>query len=163
MAGSLQALGGSFYRCSVDEAAEQILKLLQEEGIQKIQAWENAALPPEIMSRLEQAGIMFSLAPEPDIRAGITGAIAGAAHSASLALAAAPGRPLTASLLPEIHIAILKAGNLFPHVSDLLALEEVQQAACTVFISGPSRTADIEMSLTIGVHGPRQVHVFCVD
>lgn len=159
----LQALGGSFYRCSASEAGEQILQLLRQEGVEKIQAWESAFLPVEIVDRLQQAGISVAQNPDPELRAGLTGAVAGAAHSASLLLTAAPGRPLTASLLPEIHIAVVKAADLYPHVSDLLALEEVRRASSAVLVSGPSRTADIEMSLTIGVHGPRQIHVFCVD
>jgi len=159
----LQALGGSYYRCNASEAGEQIASLLRQEGVEKIQAWESAFLPLEIVDQLQRAGVTLTQNPDPELRAGITGASAGAAHSASLLLTAAPGHPLTASLLPEIHIAVVKAADLYPHVSDLLALEEVRRASNAVLVSGPSRTADIEMSLTIGVHGPREIHVFCVD
>jgi L-lactate dehydrogenase complex protein LldG len=73
------------------------------------------------------------------------------------------GRPQTASLLPEVHIAILKAGDIYETLLEVLELRELHHASAVDLISGPSRTADIEMTLTIGVHGPREVHVFCVE
>ena len=72
-------------------------------------------------------------------------------------------------MLPEIHLAILRSEDILPNLESLLAgsdagkLQAVLDAPSVALVSGPSRTADIEMTLTIGVHGPRQVHVFCVD
>jgi L-lactate dehydrogenase complex protein LldG len=78
-------------------------------------------------------------------------------------LVGGPGSPLTASLLPEVHVAILKASTLVPSLPDALKRPEVLKAAAGVIISGPSRTADIEMTLTIGVHGPGELIVFLID
>jgi len=70
--------------------------------------------------------------------------------------------PQTASLLPEIHLAVLRAEDIYETLPEVLRLACRAPASSLVLISGPSRTADIEMTLTIGVHGPRQVHTFLV-
>ena len=101
--------------------------------------------------------------PDPTIRVGVTGALAGIADTGSLVLVGGEGRPLTASLLPDIHIAILRVSDLVPTLSDALRRPEVDNSPAAVIITGPSRTADIEMTLTIGVHGPKELHVFLVD
>jgi L-lactate dehydrogenase complex protein LldG len=74
----------------------------------------------------------------------------------------AKGKPLTASLLPQLHIVILHASDIHESLSQVLEIEAVRNATSTALISGPSRTADIEMTLTIGVHGPAEVCVLCV-
>jgi L-lactate dehydrogenase complex protein LldG len=71
------------------------------------------------------------------------------------------GRSLHASLLPQIHIALLRESEILPSLDHAIHL--VRDTKSAVFITGPSRTADIEMSLTIGMHGPGEVHVFLVD
>jgi len=73
------------------------------------------------------------------------------------------GKPHFVSLIPDIHFAVLKASDITQNLSQIFSSDELEEASMTTLISGPSRTADIEMTLTIGVHGPRQVHVFCVQ
>ena len=60
-------------------------------------------------------------------------------------------------------MAILKASALVPSLAEALRRPEVRDAAAGVIITGPSRTADIEMTLTIGVHGPGELQVFLID
>jgi len=86
---------------------------------------------------------------------GVTNAIVGLADTGSVLEA---DEALYPSLLPEIHIAILKSKDIVPSLPDAIHLVKDKNAA--VFITGPSRTADIEMTLTIGVHGPKELHVF---
>ena len=114
-------------------------------------------------SALEAAGIIVSHAPDPALRAGVTKAICGLANTGSVVIVDGKGYPLQASLLPEIHIAVLRASDLLPSLADALALPSLRESTSAVVITGPSRTADIEMSHTIGVHGPGEVHVFLVD
>jgi L-lactate dehydrogenase complex protein LldG len=52
--------------------------------------------------------------------------------------------------------------DLVPTLADALAKTEIRSATASVVITGPSRTADIEMALTIGVHGPKELHVFLI-
>jgi L-lactate dehydrogenase complex protein LldG len=74
------------------------------------------------------------------------------------------GRGRLASLLPPVHIAIARAPTIYYSLEHLLAAEPALGSAGSNFvaISGPSRTADIEMTLTRGVHGPGEVHVILV-
>jgi L-lactate dehydrogenase complex protein LldG len=97
------------------------------------------------------------------VRAGITGALCGIAETGSLLLVSGAGQTLTASLLPEVHMAVLKTSRLVPTVADALGRPEVRNAAAGVIVTGPSRTGDIEMTHTIGVHGPKELHVFLID
>jgi L-lactate dehydrogenase complex protein LldG len=91
----------------------------------------------------------------------VTKAICGLADTGSILAADGPGSPLHASLLPEIHIAVLNPTDILSSLPDAIHLIQDQRAAA--FITGPSRTADIEMTLTIGVHGPKEIHIFVDD
>jgi L-lactate dehydrogenase complex protein LldG len=64
-------------------------------------------------------------------------------------------------LLPATHIVLLDSRDIYNTLEHVLALPQAQTAPAAVLISGPSRTADIEMSLTIGVHGPGRLQIFC--
>jgi L-lactate dehydrogenase complex protein LldG len=95
---------------------------------------------------------------------GITGAHAALADTGSVVLVHGSGRARLASLLPPVHIALVPVARLYATLGELFVAEPsiLQQAANVVFVTGPSRTADIEMTLTRGVHGPRLVHVVFV-
>ena len=100
-----------------------------------------------------------------DVRVGLTGAVAGLADTGSLVLVSGPGRGRIASLLPPLHIAMLRVSQLHPTYAAFLAAHpQIEDAGSNlVLITGPSRTADIEMTLTRGVHGPGEVHVVLID
>lgn len=99
-----------------------------------------------------------------DLDLGVTGATAGLAESGSVVLEHRPGRPRMASLVPEVHVALLDLtlmertlvhwAHKFP--------ESVANTANLVVITGPSRTGDIEQKLTLGVHGPKHVHIVLI-
>jgi L-lactate dehydrogenase complex protein LldG len=67
------------------------------------------------------------------------------------------------STLPDIHIAIVPTGGLLPDMPALLERLRPEQSNYIAFITGPSRTADIERVLTIGVHGPERLIIVFVD
>ena len=102
----------------------------------------------------------LALSPRPDAgsQAGITFCPLGYAPAGSVLVSGADQAALTASLLPEIHIALLRVADLTDDLTPLLRLGA--EASASVIVSGPSRTADIEMTLTIGVHGPKESVVF---
>ena len=68
-----------------------------------------------------------------------------------------------ASTLPEIHIALLPSDGLLPDMAALLEILSPQQMNYIAMITGPSRTADIERVLTIGVHGPKRLIIVLID
>ena len=148
----LTALGGQVRQ--TENVTEEIIQLLKERGIQKIH------LEPKVLdeSLLQKSGIDYTYEPDPGLRVGVTKALAGLADTGSILEADGPGDPLHASLLPEIHIAVLNQADILPSLPDAMVLVREKDAA--VVITGPSRTADIEMTLTIGVHGPGEMIVF---
>ena len=151
----LAAIGGKVYRLPEKEVKARLAKLLQERAIERVAVDD---IGEKYISTVESVR-----APDPTVRAGVTGALLGIAESGSLVLVGGEGRPLTASLLPDIHIAILRESDLVPTLLDALRRPEIRSASAAVIITCPSPTGDIEMTLTIGVHGPKEVHVFLIE
>ncbi len=158
----LTALGGHFIQCTTDTLANEIAFILDARQITEIMAWEQNHLPEGLLDSLQEGGIRIEHTPHPKLRAGLTGALGAVAETGTLVQTSGPGSPQSTSLLPEIHIAILQERTIYENLPQVLNLWEIREAASVALISGPSRTADIEMTLTIGVHGPGEVHVFCI-
>jgi L-lactate dehydrogenase complex protein LldG len=158
----LTALGSSFTQCGADAVADEIRAFLEERQISEIMAWEGDHLPEGLLDSLQERGIHIEHTPNPKLQVGITGALAAVAETGTLVQISGPGRPQSTSLLPDLHIAILQESTIYENLPQVLNLPEVREASSVALISGPSRTADIEMTLTIGVHGPGEVHVFCI-
>ena len=100
-----------------------------------------------------------------DLDLGITGAEAGFAESGTVVLRSGPGRPRMASLIPLVHVALLRVGDLHRSLSHWAETHAtgIADAANVVFITGPSKTGDIEQHINVGVHGPRYVHIILLD
>ncbi|MFZ2098906.1 MAG: LUD domain-containing protein [Anaerolineales bacterium] len=167
-ASELEGLGGNFIACTFDEVPLKILEILETHGIDQLLVWNTPYLPASLLERIATTGIHLSK-PSAEtldtsclVRAGLTGASAGIADTGSIVLVGGSGRPLSASLLPEIHIALLWEKDIVENLEQALQNEDVKKSPASVIISGPSRTADIEMTLTIGLHGPCELVVICV-
>ncbi|MCX7147224.1 MAG: lactate utilization protein C [Sulfuritalea sp.] len=96
----------------------------------------------------------------------ITGCFCAVAETGTLMVSSSPDTPATVSLLPETHIAIVQASRIVPYMEDAwdLAREELGTLPRAVnFISGPSRTGDIEQTIVLGAHGPYRVHLVIVE
>lgn len=96
---------------------------------------------------------------------GITGCFAALAETGTLVLCSAADTPATTSLLPETHIAVLPASRIVADMETAWALlrDELAELPRAVnFVSGPSRTGDIEQTIVLGAHGPYRVHVVVV-
>jgi L-lactate dehydrogenase complex protein LldG len=96
---------------------------------------------------------------------GVTDAFAAIAETGTLVFASGPDAPSTVSLLPETHVAVLDARRIVPHMEDawaLLRAEFGQLPRAINFVSGPSRTADIDQTIVMGAHGPYRVHIVVI-
>ncbi len=92
---------------------------------------------------------------------GITGCQAAIAETGSLVVLSGPGTPRAASLLPPVHLCLVRREDLYGSMREFFSVRatDIAGASCCTFITGPSRTADIELTLTLGVHGPGRVIV----
>lgn len=97
---------------------------------------------------------------------GITSCFCAIAETGTLMLCGSPDSPATISLLPETHIAIVPASRIVAGMEEgfALARAELGQLPRAInFISGPSRTGDIEQTIVLGAHGPYRVHLIIVE
>jgi L-lactate dehydrogenase complex protein LldG len=180
----LEALGGRLVTLPAGEVADWLGGCLRQWQVSEVLSWEQAHLPvPGLLAALRKQGARVTSEPlptaEPDrsealarweqIKVGLTGAEAAFAETGTLAVQAGPGRPRLASLLVEKHVAFITPAQVYTSWADWLArggkaagAERLGEASNLTLISGPSRTADIEMTLTVGVHGPGEVVVVLV-
>ncbi len=123
--------------------------------------WEND-LPPLIPYNEEIEQFKDRLF---TIDAGITTTRGGIAETGALILWPDTREPRLLSLVPAVHIAILKADTIYNTFTEAMNSERWQEGMPTnvLLISGPSKTADIELTLTFGVHGPKELIVLIVD
>jgi L-lactate dehydrogenase complex protein LldG len=96
---------------------------------------------------------------------GVTEADLGVAETGSLYQDATSLVLRMASMLPPVHVAVLPTDRIVATLEEALPYVMIrgQPPAYAAFITGPSRTADIERVLTIGVHGPAELHILCID
>jgi L-lactate dehydrogenase complex protein LldF len=146
--------GSQVYRVTAQNLIPAMAAWLKERNIDRV---SGDSLGADLAASL---GIPFSQAPDPSALAGITGAVTGIADSGSLVLLGGPSLPLSASLLPDFHLCILPESSLVRTLDEALALPALKSAPMLEIVTGPSRTGDIEMALTTGVHGPKQEHIF---
>ncbi|MBS6363456.1 lactate utilization protein C [Burkholderia sp.] len=96
---------------------------------------------------------------------GLTGCFCATAETGSLVLLSGPDTYASAGLLPETHIAVVPASRIVAGHEDAFALiraERGELPRAVNFVSGPSRTGDIEQTIVLGAHGPYRVHVIVV-
>jgi L-lactate dehydrogenase complex protein LldG len=96
---------------------------------------------------------------------GITGCFCAFAETGTIVLASGPQAHASTHLLPETHIALVPASRIVAGMEDVFALLRAERGGAQMMpralnmVSGPSRTADIELTLVLGAHGPYSVHI----
>jgi L-lactate dehydrogenase complex protein LldG len=128
----------------------------------RVLAWDPSELPYGICDLVPNALLGRSPRAEQALAdIGLTGCDAAIAETGSLAMISAPGRSRIVSLLPPMHLAIVTPVELKFSMAEFFAdrAGALGQAASCTFITGPSRTADIELTLTLGIHGPGRVAI----
>lgn len=157
----LEAVGGVLHPVRPEGLSQALLDWLQTRGFIHVQMVEH--IPEVNLQALGASGVQIHAEYINEVQVGITAVLAGIAETGSLVVCGGQGRSLRASLLPEIHVAVLYASQLVASPEKAFRLPAVAGSPAAVLVTGPSRTADIEMTLTIGVHGPAELHVFLVD
>ncbi|MBL8659881.1 MAG: lactate utilization protein [Rhodospirillales bacterium] len=151
-----------------------------------------ASVPERVRAYLQAANLpaVVKVAPDPDLAAipwdrepllqiatgkaddhdavSLTGSFAGVAESGTLVLLSGPESPTTLNFLPDYHVAILFVDRIVGSYEDTWARLRARAGAGVMprvvnWITGPSRTADIEQTLLLGAHGPRRLHIILVD
>jgi L-lactate dehydrogenase complex protein LldG len=147
---------------SLADVPREVARYLAEGGLgTSLVAW------PEFAS-LDWAGAGISAEHRPargDDRIGLTGCFCAIAETGTGLLLSSPETPKTPALLPETHIWVVSASRVVDTMEDAFALlrrERGELPRSTFFVSGPSRTADIEQTIVIGAHGPYRVHAILV-
>jgi L-lactate dehydrogenase complex protein LldG len=178
----LKLAGAHFYSAASASAACEYVRKLASSGVKSIVGWDSELIREIALAEtLNQAGVAFipdagklssaefiSKATEADI--GITAVDYALAETGTLVALTGKGRARAVSLLPPIHVALVKPEQVISGLADLFALLRVEKgfssrnvSSAVTFITGPSRTADIELTLVVGVHGPQQLHVILLN
>lgn len=137
------------------EAADVIRRLLPASSHIGL---SDAPLARELATQLAEYELSIDGDPY-TLDAGITGSQWGIAETGTLVLDSSRERNRLLSLVPPIHIALLQAQDLRPTCAAVLAEVARALGSAITFITGPSRTSDIELIPVIGVHGPQHLHV----
>jgi len=166
---ALEAVAG---RCFVvrdeAEAAEVLRRIVEQRNSQRVAVTDSAlagrvsklaALPSEVLENASAESLF-------DCDLGVTGAQWGVAETGTLILESDAERHRLASLVPAAHAAIIEARNVRQTLGEVLRAVGERGAEglsrALTFITGPSRTSDIELTLAIGVHGPGELYVIIV-
>lgn len=150
------------------ELGREIARFLAQENLPRsLRMAPDPAL--DYIALIKQTG--FSIArggAEPADRVGLTGALAGIAETGTLMLASGTFQPMSLALLVEAHIVVLHRAAIVGSYEE--AMEGFRAKGgqhrlprAVTFITGPSRSADIEQKIQYGAHGPRRLHIVIVE
>lgn len=151
---------------SIDNVPRAVEKYLKDNDLGK----SVRIAPHEELQKLDWSKLEASFGPSDgsDLN-GVVMAYAGAAETGSLALLSGKESPTTLNFLPDNHLVVLKSEHLVGDYEAVYArLRRESNSADFMpralnWVSGPSRTADIEQTLLLGAHGPRKLHILLVD
>ena len=160
----INKLSGVSQRLSRDEIANALKVLVSEQNIQKATVWDTSFLKQlGIANSLRSLGVEL-ISPNANKHEmalcdlGITEADYLLPETGTLVLYSSAEKPRGVSLLPRVHLAIVRPEMLRADMHQVFA--EAKDSHYLVFISGPRRTADIELTVTLGVHGPKNLYVW---
>lgn len=184
-AGELRRLEGVVHLCADDEAAlDVVADLLRRHNAQQVITWalDRLNLPglEQVLREQGSTATMPRIAPEGYLRAEqnlaldpapvcISGVDAAIAESGTLAIMSGTERGRLASLIAPVYIALVRReqlvrglGEAIARLRTLYGADLFAQSSSLTFITGPSRSADIEQTLALGVHGPREIHALII-
>jgi len=166
-----EAVGLRVHRTTAGDAVEALAGLLGELDVQRLVAGSTFAGLDEAMRKTGVEAVPWrgdrEMTEQYDVDAGLCDAEAAFADSGSIVVSGGETAGRGLYLVPPIHIAVLRAADVVPDQLDYMkALRDVSPGdlpAGRTFITGPSKTADIEGVLVTGVHGPGAAHILLID
>jgi L-lactate dehydrogenase complex protein LldG len=163
----LKKLSGVGQRLTPNDVAQALKALVFENNIYKATLWDTPHLQQlQITEHLDALGVeLISPNAEKHEMAlcdiGITEADYLLPETGTIVLHSSAEMPRAVSLLPRIHLAVVRPAMLRPDMHQVFA--EGKDNNYLIFITGPSRTADIELTTTLGVHGPKNLYVWILE
>jgi L-lactate dehydrogenase complex protein LldG len=183
-----ERVGGVYHRvATAEEVPDVIVGIAHAREARTAIAWHPSALGPDWPAALTARGLATVAMPAGGLESagerqalrdliaaadlGVTGVDLAVAETGSLVLLSGSGRPRSTSLLPPYHVAVFDRDALVESLGQVGLLLEAWhdgepaawRGGVINIITGPSRTADIELTLTRGVHGPKEVHAVFVE
>lgn len=164
-----ERVGATVHRVRPEAAPALVARLLDGAGCRTVAVAEAVPGRADLLRALGDAGLAevapAALWPTRRADGGVSWATLGVAETGSVLLASTAEDRLV-ELCVDVHLVLLEAAALVPTLDPALAVLRQWSARAPVYatlVSGPSRSADIERQLTIGVHGPRALHVVLLD
>ena len=163
---NLEFVGGNFYPVNDEpEAAEILFSIIKEKTANKI-AVSDSPLVKKIVGFVGTDAEFIENAPsdvlfESDL--GFTSAQWAIAETGTLVLESESERHRLTSLVPPAHVCVFEASNIRQTLGEILENLRQSLSRTITFVTGASRTSDIELTLAIGVHGPGELHVILID
>lgn len=183
-----ERVGGELHRVPTVAAVPALVaRIATDRDARSVATWHPDAFGPDLAGDLTARGLAPLVMPPGELDdaverrrlreaiaaadLGLTGVDLAVAETGTLVLVSGGGRPRSTALLPPIHVAVLDRTALVESLAQAGVFLEAWHAgdarsgrgAAIHFITGPSRTADIELTLTRGVHGPKEVHAIFVE
>ncbi|CAA7619161.1 conserved hypothetical protein [Magnetospirillum sp. LM-5] len=158
----LEAVHGEIHEVTTEDWAERLGVLLADRGATRVMVPPGLALPDGLVAvPYDQPVEELKAVLVQGVEAGITWAKAAIADTGTLVLWPDADEPRLTSLLPPIHVVLLRLGSLVDNLAQVMADQNWAAGMPTnaLLISGPSKTADIEQTLAYGVHGPKELIV----
>ncbi|MBF0326881.1 LutC/YkgG family protein [Magnetospirillum moscoviense] len=158
----LEAVHGEIHEVTTEDWAERISVLLADRGATRVMVPPGMTLPDGLVAvPYDQPVEELKAVLVQGVEAGITWAKAAIADTGTLVLWPDADEPRLLSLLPPIHVVLLRLGSLVDNLAQVMAEQTWAAGMPTnaLLISGPSKTADIEQTLAYGVHGPKELIV----
>ena len=163
----INLLSGEAIRMTPAGLFTSLSNLVETESIKKAMVWDTPCIKSlNIQDGLVKNGVEIvpidsSKHKLAECDLGITEVDYALPDTGTLCLLSDKEKPRTVSLLPRVHLAIVKPENLRPDIHQVL--EESKGTGYLVFITGPSRTADIELTVALGVHGPQKLYAWIIS
>lgn len=158
------ALSGVARRLSPADVDSELESLVRGHEVRRACLWTTPRLARmDVAGRLDRLGVAI-VPPDAGPRAlaecdlGVTEADFALPETGTIGLLSSGERPRGVSLLPRVHLALVDPAAFRADLHEVFA--EARHAPYLVFVTGPSRTADIELTVTLGVHGPQHLHVW---